>query len=805
MNETCKGRVFPASKKFNPGRECGPGVARTSTDMELLRTSRLVGKIDLSCANPGDWNLSAGIVADKDPSIEWLQIALDAPADARPPRFDVRFAVPLDGACHRWTWFAESAQLPPDWGGDIQTNIAGGIPVCAFVRADDSNRLAVACSETARILRLNAGINEESACLRFRYTFFSAAEAPLRTYRATIRLDARPLPFSTAVRDAANWLDALPGNAPAIPPSAAFEPLYSSWYGFHQNVFADQIEAECAEAAKDGMKVLIVDDGWQTDDNNRGYAFCGDWEVSRTRFPDMRAHVARVHALGLKYLLWLSVPFIGFKSRNHSRFAGKYLYDIPNLGTSVLDPRFPEVRDFLAETYLRAIRDWDLDGLKLDFVDSFHIQGSDPAEKDGYAGRDFKSVPDAVRELFSMLRERLGAVKPNLLIEFRQNYIGPAIRTFGNMMRASDCPASPCANRARIANLRLTSGISAVHSDMLEWHPAEPVEAAARQVLACLFGVIQYSMRLAALPSDHREMVRHWLRFTAAHRGALLHGGFTPHGALSGYTHIEGWNAAERIVALYVADMVCDVTDTTRDTCFVNATPRGALVLRLPREPASVAVFDTLGRPVSAPASIPGAGLGEIAVPPSGYIAIRWNKAAIIDLDGVMLDSLGVWSEVDADFVRRHGIANPEAVVERLQTIPSLIDAGHYLHNECAVAKDPQTIADEFVGLLGDHYRNTLQLFPGVVDRLQSLKDAGLRLAMVTASPAVHAKAAAERTGILGFFDKVYYDEAKKTSDVFHRAVRDLGATIGTTFVIDDNPAVRSIAEAAGFRTRAAL
>ena len=765
--------------------------------------SRLVGNIDLNCDEPGSWTFTTEMLHVAT-DVEEIRLSLDAPADAMPPRFELRFAVPLDGACHRWTWNTPSCNLPPDWGSDIETNIACGLPVCSFVRPDDSNRLTSSCSETARLLRCNAGINEETACILFRYHFFTVPEAPIRTYRATIRLDARAIPFSTAVREAAAWLDSLPGNTPAIPPPAAFEPLYSSWYGFHHNVFAEQIEAECAEAAKDGMKVLIVDDGWETDDDNRGFAFTGDWEVSQNRFPDMRAHVDRVHAIGLKYMLWFAVAFVGFKSRNHARFAGKYLYDIPHIGASVLDPRFPEVREFLAATYERAVRNWDLDGLKLDFIDSFRIYGTDPAEKDGYAGRDFKSVPDAVRELFDLLRERLNAVKPDLLIEFRQSYIGPAIRTFGNMMRASDCPADAFANHARIANLRLTSGVSAVHSDMLEWHPDEPVETASMQVLACLFGVIQYSMRLAALPPDHREMVRHWIRFTAAHSNALLHGGFTPHGAAAGYTCLEGWNATERIVALYVEDTVCDVTDLTRDTYVVNATPCASIPLRLLRAPDSAEVFDTLGRKVATP--LLASGLQDCQVPSGGYAILRWKRAAaIVDLDGVMLDSLGVWREIDSDFVRRYNIANSSAVVERLQRIPSLIDAGNYLHNDCGVAKSPEAIAEEFVELLGEHYRNTLQLFPGVLDKLRALKEAGLKLAMVTASPEVHAKPAAERTGILGFFDFVYYDEPKTTPDVFLRAVRDLGTTVADTIVIDDNAAIRPVAEAAGFRTRAVL
>ena len=310
-------------------------------------------------------------------------------------------------------------------------------------------------------------------------------------------------------------------------------------------------------------------------------------------------------------------------------------------------------------------------------------------------------------------------------------------------------------------------------------------------------------MRLLNLPPDHHAMIRHWIAFTTAHRRALLHGGFLPHGATAGYTSLEGWDDDERVVAVYASDTVCDVSDATRATYVVNATPRGSLPLRLAFAPLSADVFDTLGRRVGEPAFAEG--LQDADILSGGYIALRPARAAIIDLDGVMLDSLGVWGEIDADFVRRYGIADGDAVVRRLARIPSLIDAGHYLHGECGVAKSPQEIADEFVELLGDHYRHTLPLFPGVVERLKALKDAGLKLAMVTASPEVHARAAAERTGILGFFDRVYYDEPKTTPDVFLRALEELGATKDQTLVVDDNPAVRAVAEAAGFRTRASL
>lgn len=83
----------------------------------------------------------------------------------------------------------------------------------------------------------------------------------------------------------------------------------------------------------------------------------------------MAAHVKRVHDIGMKYILWYSVPFVGYKSDHYKDFEGMYLYDQEAICAKVLDPRYKEVRDFLVNTYKKALTEWDLDGFKLDFVD----------------------------------------------------------------------------------------------------------------------------------------------------------------------------------------------------------------------------------------------------------------------------------------------------------------------------------------------------------------------------------------------------------------------------------------------------
>ena len=433
-------------------------------------------------------------------------------------------------------------------------------------------------------------------------------------------LDPRPVMWSEAIKEGAGWMTAEAALEPVAAQEAAFAPLYSTWYNFHQNVTADRIERECLEASRMGMKTIILDDGWQTDDNNRGYAFCGDWQVSHNRFPDFASHVKRVQDMGMKYMVWYSVPYVGKKSRNYERFKGKYLSESADVG--VLDPRFPEVRAFLCSTYENAMKEYGLDGFKLDFIDSFRFDNVDPAEADNYDGRDIKSLPAAIDVLMKEIYRRLSAVRPDVLIEFRQRYMGPAMRQYGNMFRAGDCPADMQSNRQRIANLRLTSGESAVHSDMLEWNLNETPENAARHILSALFGVVQYSMMLGELPENHTKVIRHWLDFSQEHRETLLKSEFRPYHPEKCYPVIEAESDDELIVAVYDDMSVPEMKTSGKRTYIINASGAPSLVLDMPADPRRVVAYDVYGCEAGAPEIVKG--VQRVAVPLSGYLQIEY-------------------------------------------------------------------------------------------------------------------------------------------------------------------------------------
>lgn len=594
------------------------GIVNTPAAEWQVRTAG-AGDIKVVCQQPGDWKFE--LHADSIDGKEILTVGLTSDSLRLPPRFDVIISVPQLDIHHLWRpGDMDRCQLRPDWMGYYSSNLAFDMPLYAFINSNNGNRLTVAASEPLRNVDAQFGLVEEGSTLLGKLSYFNGPQAPMTRYETKIMLDPRAVMWSEAIKEGAEWMTAEAALEPVAAHEEAFAPLYSTWYNFHQNVTADRIERECLEASRMGMKTIILDDGWQTDDNNRGYAFCGDWQVSHNRFPDFAAHVKRVQDMGMKYMVWYSVPYVGKKSSNYERFKGKYLSESAEVG--VLDPRFPEVREFLCSTYENAMKEYGLDGFKLDFIDSFRFDNADPAEADNYAGRDIKSLPAAIDVLMKEIYRRLSAIRPDVLIEFRQRYIGPAMRQYGNMFRAGDCPADMQGNRQRIANLRLTSGESAVHSDMLEWNLAETPENAARHILSALFGVVQYSLMLGELPENHTKVIRHWLDFSQKHRETLLKSEFRPYHPEKCYPVIEAESDDELIVAVYDDMSVPEMKTSGKRTYIINASGAPSLVLDMPAGARRVVAYDVYGHEAAAPEIVKG--VQRVAIPLSGYLQIEY-------------------------------------------------------------------------------------------------------------------------------------------------------------------------------------
>lgn len=546
-----------------------------------------------------------------------LRVSMAFDENTVPKPMTVRWLQPMIGFCGQWEPLGKfTRNIGPNWAKrGPKARTAVNAPLLSVFGYCQENKVTVALSDVKNASSILCGVVEENGELDFRVNLLTEGGEPIRTYEADIRIDLRDHSIFDAVAGVRAYWEGMGYRIPCVP-EVAYDAIYSTWYNFHQELDEAELLRELELAKALGMKTVIIDDGWQTDDTARGYAYCGDWEVTPKKFADMRKFVDAVHKLGMKVMVWYSVPFMGHSSKNHARFEGKFLYTIRHLNTDVLDPRYAEVREFLVDIYVRAVRDYGLDGLKLDFIDEF--KPKEGRSNTDYENMDCRSVEEAVHQLLDDVYKALTAIKPDVMLEFRQGYIGPVVSAYGNMLRVADCPNDPLSNRTGIVDLRMLSGV-AVHSDMLMWHKDDTVESVAKQLMCVTFGVPQISVKLEKLPEAHHTYLKGFLQFWCAHRDAIAKGKLSARGVAASYTQVTSESEAEAVTVCYE-----DSTVTVREKAHfvLNGSPDPAVYLDMTDVASKhVRVFDTAWQIVEEK-TLCGGAMHKLLAPTGGMIEI---------------------------------------------------------------------------------------------------------------------------------------------------------------------------------------
>ncbi len=533
--------------------------------------------------------------------------------------FKFKWSIPMVGFMYRWTpdcKFERNTSM--NWGKQCSSMISSSAPLDSFYDGHSVNHYTWALSECAKLVRYRSGVCEETGELECMF------ELPVKQYtnqastQLKIRIDRRNIPMCEAVKSVSEWWAEDCGMTPAYVPDSAKESVYSFWYSYHQNLSAKMIEEECRRAKALGFNVCIVDDGWQTDDSNKGYAYCGDWEAAVSKISDMAEHVRAVHNIGLKYILWYSVPFMGPKAKRYNEFKDMTLCFQKWNNAAVLDPRYKKVRDYLIGIYKTALTEWDLDGFKLDFIDEWReLDDGIPSYN---PDMDIPVLYDAVDVFMTDVMCELKSIKPDIMLEFRQKYIGPNMRKYGNMFRVGDCPDDILSNRAGVFDLRMLMGNSAVHSDMLMWHKNETPEIAALQIISVIFGVMQYSQRMEDMSEETLKMTKFWTEFMREHKKLLLDAPLMSYEPQLLYTWAKASSDGECITVVYTPDK-CVKPDMTDIIYLVNGSEAKRIIAEIYGE-YSYKILDCCGETVNEDI-ISAYGISEISVPTAGIAVLN--------------------------------------------------------------------------------------------------------------------------------------------------------------------------------------
>lgn len=151
-------------------------------------------------------------------------------------------------------------------------------------------------------------------------------------------------------------------------------PQYNTWIELMYNQNQVDIFRYAHAVIDNGFPagVLMIDDNWQR--------YYGNFEFKSERFPDAKAMIGELHALGFKVMVWIC-PFVSPDSPEYRDLESKgYLLRNPDGGTAILnwwngysacyDLTNPAAADYFVSVLHRAQEEYGIDGFKFDAGDN---------------------------------------------------------------------------------------------------------------------------------------------------------------------------------------------------------------------------------------------------------------------------------------------------------------------------------------------------------------------------------------------------------------------------------------------------
>ncbi|MDF2533059.1 MAG: haloacid dehalogenase superfamily protein subfamily variant 3 with third motif having or [Clostridia bacterium] len=171
------------------------------------------------------------------------------------------------------------------------------------------------------------------------------------------------------------------------------------------------------------------------------------------------------------------------------------------------------------------------------------------------------------------------------------------------------------------------------------------------------------------------------------------------------------------------------------------------------------------------------------------YIVLDNIKAAIFDLDGTLIDSMGIWGKVDIDFLEKRGIETPADLRDYIEHL-SFVDTAKYFKDRFKLSESIEVIMDEWNSMAYYEYSNTVTLKPGAKEYLECIKSKGIKLALATSNSHVLLEAVLKNNGVFEYFESITttieVDKGKNHPDIYLLSAKKLGVSPKQCIVFED-------------------
>lgn len=183
---------------------------------------------------------------------------------------------------------------------------------------------------------------------------------------------------------------------------------------------------------------------------------------------------------------------------------------------------------------------------------------------------------------------------------------------------------------------------------------------------------------------------------------------------------------------------------------------------------------------------------------------LKDKKAVIFDLDGTLVDSMGIWKDIDVEYLGKLHLEVPEDLQQEIEGL-SFSEVAVYFKKRFGLLEALDSIKEEWNRMAMDKYLYEVPAKDGAVEFVQYLHEQGFKLGVAYSNSIQLVNAALEAHGIRQLFSVVLtcceVEKGKPEPDVYLEVARRLQIDPKDCIVFEDIPVGIMAGNAAGMTT----
>ncbi len=166
-------------------------------------------------------------------------------------------------------------------------------------------------------------------------------------------------------------------------------------------------------------------------------------------------------------------------------------------------------------------------------------------------------------------------------------------------------------------------------------------------------------------------------------------------------------------------------------------------------------------------------------------------KAVIFDLDGTLVDSMGIWKQIDIEYLAKYNIALPDDLQSSIEGM-SFTETANYFKERFQIPEEIHEIKATWNEMTYKKYKNEVPLKEGTREFLNMLKSRDIKMGIATSNSRELVEVVIKSLQIDSFFDAVHtsceVEKGKPSPDIYLLVSEKLGVAPTECLVFEDVP-----------------